>query len=765
MTHDNETSVNRGPVSGAPAGDGGPAPRPEGEASLEAMVMLFDEACAVAGVSFDRSAWRRCVVESITPADADWSSLPAEAIASRFADLALHASYHCPLRVDTLSLTPEQAVQLVRPGAPLAVVHRDADNRLAWLMISDHRGSRLKVHGGAAEEGQWLTLGELCATSELSPTSPASWMAFQPMFACSVHSDHEGGDEHRHPAPLARLLNLLKPDRSDISVILIYAAAIGLLALSTPIAVEALVNTVAFGQLLQPIVVLAGMLAVFLGFAAAMRALQTYTAEIVQRRIFVRIAGELAHRLPRVRGDFWRSHYGPELINRFFEVVTVQKVTAQLLLDGTALLLQTLVGMAVIAFYHPVFLGFDLFLLLVIAAILFVLGRGAVSTAIDESRQKYATAAWLEEVARSPFALSAHEAVRHSVDRTDRRVTEYLGARAAHFRILMRQVVAALVLQVVASTVLLGLGGWLVVRGELSLGQLVAAELIVTVILGSFAKIGKHLEGYYDLMAAVEKLGHLLDMPLEEPGEVALPATNEGVAVSLHGVCTSAPTGMRRLENVSFELKAGALVALTGGSSQLRAAALAAIAARQDVAAGRIEIGGLDLRRINRQSLRENVALVKHIEIFTETIADNVHLGRTAVCEQDIADALRCVGLLPELLDLPDGIDTMLVHDGGFSRDQRLRLMLARAIAGKPRLLLIDGTLDAMPDEILPGLVARIRDALPTATIVVATGRRDVAGECESRVCITDPLEPESGASGESAPPKRRDRLHAPTLR
>jgi ABC-type bacteriocin/lantibiotic exporter with double-glycine peptidase domain len=702
----------------------------------------------------DRPEWRRSFVEFFKVAGTESTDLQDAATATRIADAAQHATAHCPLRVDVLTLTPDHAARLVRPGAPVALLRRDAQNQLSWALITDHKGRRIKVHAHGSDDVRWMTLRQFCTAFHLLPESAENWLALQPMFALGAPLDQGHDDAHGHVTPLMRFLRLLRPDHSDISVILVYALAIGLLALSTPIAVEALVNTVAFGQLLQPVVVLAIMLAVFLGFAAVMRALQTYTAEIIQRRIFVRLAGELAHRLPQVRGAFWQSHYGPELINRFFEVVTVQKVTAQLLLDGTALLLQTLVGMAVIAFYHPVFLGFNLFLATLIAAIVFVLGRGAVATAIDESRQKYATAAWLEEIARSPFALSAHEAMRFAVDRTDRRVTDYLTARAAHFRILMRQVVAALALQVVASTVLLGLGGWLVVRGELSLGQLVAAELIVTVIVGSFAKIGKHLEGYYDLMAAVEKLGHLLDMPVEMPGEVSLPRTKAGIALEMRAVSTNAPTGMRRLESLSLAVEPGELVALTGGTAQLRTAALATIAGRQDVAAGRIDLAGLDLRRINRQSLRDRVALVKHIEIFTGTISDNVHLGRATVCEQDISDALRAVGLMADVLDLQQGANTVLVHDGGLSRDQRLRLMLARAIAGRPSLLLIDGALDAMPDEVLPGLIANIRQVLPAATILVATGRRDVAEECERQLCIahSDSSSAASASSGEAAP-------------
>jgi ABC-type bacteriocin/lantibiotic exporter with double-glycine peptidase domain len=86
-----------------------------------------------------------------------------------------------------------------------------------------------------------------------------------------------------------------------------------------------------------------------------------------------------------------------------------------------------------------------------------------------------------------------------ALERADHLIFDYLTARASHFRILMRQIVFALGMQAVASTVLLGLGGWLVISAQLTLGQLVAAELIVAVIVGSFAKLGKHMESFYDV--------------------------------------------------------------------------------------------------------------------------------------------------------------------------------------------------------------------------------------------------------------------------
>ena len=295
----------------------------------------------------------------------------------------------------------------------------------------------------------------------------------------------------------------------------VFALLVGVLALAMPVAVEALVNTVAFGRYLQPVVVLAILLFTFLAFAAAMRALITFIVEILQRRLFVRVVEDLAYRLPRVQQQSFDHVHGPELVNRFFDVVTVQKTIAALLLDGIAIVLQTVIGMAVLAFYHPFLIGFDVVLLLLIAFIIFVLGRGAVRTAVQESKAKYAVGAWLEELARHHTAFKLHAGTQFALDRADQLAVNWLEYRRDHFRIVMRQILFALGLQALAATALLGLGGWLVILGELTLGQLVAAELIVMMIVGSFAKLGKYIESFYDLLASVDKLGYLFDLPTE----------------------------------------------------------------------------------------------------------------------------------------------------------------------------------------------------------------------------------------------------------
>jgi ABC-type bacteriocin/lantibiotic exporter with double-glycine peptidase domain len=664
------------------------------------------------------------------------------------------------LHIDLLEVSMREALALVRPTAPLALIRRAPSGAFDWLLIADHHGKKVKVYSAAAHQAaQWISLKQLQRTIGEAERAHYAWLALQPLLPCEqLHEVHGLG-----ASPHWRYLQLLAPERSDIFVIVIFAVVVGLLALSTPIAVEALVNTVAFGQFIQPVIVLAVMLFVFLAFAAAMRAVQTYVAEIIQRRIFVRISSDLAQRLPRVRRDFWNQHYGPELINRFFEVVTVQKITTQLLLDGLALLLQTLVGMSVIAFYHPVLLGFDVFLLLLIVGIVFVMGRSAVGTSIEESRQKYATAAWLEELARHPTVFRSHSGVNFAVDQANQCVTSYLQARQSHFRVLMRQIVAMLALQVLASTVLLGLGGWLVITGELTLGQLVAAELIVTVIVGSFAKIGKYLEGYYDVMASVDKLGHLFDMPMQSHDGVELPRANSGMAVTVEEFAIDETADALAPQRQStFVVSAGERIAVEGGAGRARSHLLDVISGVVPAPYGHVEFDGYDLRRVAPESVYSQAAFVRQPEIFAATIAENIHVGRTGVNEGDIRRALKATGLLEEFLDLPEGLSTPLGSEGHvLSHDQRVRLMFARAIAGSPRLLLVDGAFDLLPDGLVEEVVRGAVEALPCCTFIVSTGRGDVARLFERRVQLApsglrrnDPV----ASHGSEKPTRRRRR-------
>ncbi len=539
--------------------------------------------------------------------------------------------------------------------------------------------------------------------------------------------------EHAHPSPFSRLIQLLRPDARDIGIVVIYAAVVGVIALATPIAVEQLVTTVAFGALLQPIVVLAFILFTFLSFGAAITTLQTYVVEMLQRRIAVRVVSEAAHRLAWLRVPSLDHRYGPELVNRVFEVVTVQKAVAYLLLDGVGMTLQTLVGMVVLAFYHPALLGFNLFLVVALVTVLFLLGRNAVTTATLESRSKYAFVWWLEELARHPLTFKLRGSGDHALEMINHLMDQYISARAAHFRVLMRQIVFSLGIQVIASTALLGLGGWLVIEGELTLGQLIAAELIVATIMGAFSKLGKHLDSFYDLLAACEKLGYLFDLPVERDHGAQEPPISgpRGVSILVRGVVVDRGDGAI-IGPLQRTIKSGERLALTGAPGSGRSTLLEVLFCVRPPDTGFVEMDGADVRELCPQTVRDQLALVGPIEIFAGTIAQNVILDRPNHGIAELSRALAAVDLLDEIQALPRGFQTKSTTDGApLSDSQCRRLMLARAVLDEPKLLLIDNLLDTLPDEYLETAADYLFAPERPWTLVLATGRKELIERCD----------------------------------
>ncbi len=648
------------------------------------------------------------------------------------------------LRVQSLECTLPDALAFVRQGMPVATAIEQPDGSLRWMLVSQVRGWRVRLSDiASAVPDTWVSVRALRRRLNVAGSADRRlWLVGQPALACEGVSapPHGQGDPHS-VSPLVRLGGLIWPERKDLWVIVVFSIIDGTLLLATPIAVEALVNTVAFGRYLQPIVVLAILLFTFLLFAAALRALLSYVVEILQRRLFVRLVADLAYRLPRVRGAAFDGAYAPELVNRFFEIVTVQKIANSLLLDAVSIVLQTLVGMAVLAFYHPFLLGFDLALLLLIAFITFGLGRGAVQTAVKESKAKYAVGAWLEELVRHPTAFKMHSGNQFALDRSDWLAVAWLEARKKHYRIVLRQLLFALGLQALAATALLGLGGWLVIQGQLTLGQLVAAELIVTVIVGSFAKMGKHLENFYDLLASIDKLGHLFDLPTERHDKLFHLQTGTPATVAVRQVSYRyggheghAPEA---LHDVSLEIRPGASVALTGPSGSGKSTLIDLLSGLRHPASGHLELDGIDLRELRPDSLREHLAVARGVEIFQGTIDENVHLNRPNTSPQDVRDALAAVGLLDPILKLPDGLNTVLqTNDAPLSNGQALRLMLARAIAARPRLLLIDGTLDALPDDTARALLSALVGPEKPWSVLIASGRQMVIDHCDRVVSL-----------------------------
>ena len=559
---------------------------------------------------------------------------------------------------------------------------------------------------------------------------------------------HAHDAHHEHLRPQTRLWRMLAQEKSDLIALIAYTIVTGILALIVPLAAQALVNIIAAGIFLQPLIVLTLSVLGFLLFAGILRLLQFSLVETLQQRIFARTALTLAERIPRIRTNALAGEYAPELVNRFFDTLTVQKSLSKLLLDGMGALLQTFVGLVLLAFYSPALLGLDLIIILFLPLVFLGLGIGGLRTSIEESVQKYRTAEWLEELARCQTAFKMNGGEQDWLfDHADGIVTRYILARRAHFRVLWRQAFANYTFQAIISAATLGIGGWLVVNRQLTLGQLVAAEIIVISVLTALDKLVKQTEQVYDLLTGLDKVGHITDMPLERIGGDVLPAKSEGATVHCRGVHFAYGSGRSILSALNLELPAGARIGLVGASGAGKSTLISLLCGLEEPTHGAVEIDGISTRDSDLGSLRRAIGLVgDNDEIFDGTIEENVIAGRNFVSHEDARRALETAQLMPDLLELPEGVKTPMVAGGkNFSRGQRQRILFARAIAGNPRLLIMDEGFVAIDEKTRLMILDAVYAPERNWTILAVTHIDEVVVRSDKIVVLSEGKIVESG--------------------
>ncbi len=526
---------------------------------------------------------------------------------------------------------------------------------------------------------------------------------------------------HDHPTPGVRLWRMLYLDRRDLVTISLYTIFAGLLTLAVPLASQALVSSIAQGQSNQQLVVLSGAVLFFLLFSGVLQLLELQLVERLQQRIFVRVTMNLGERIPRIRQDALVGEYAPELVNRFFDVLTIQKAFAKLTLDGFEAFLKVSVGLVLLAFYSPILLGFDAILIVFGAFVVGVLGLGGLKSSIQESKEKYNVAAWLEELARCHTTFKMSNSLDFLLNRTDDLAVRYVLARRSHFRVLFRQAIGNYFFYAVASAGILAVGGWLIINRQLTIGQLVAAEIVVVTVLAGFDKLVKQLEHVYDLLTGIDKVGHVEDLPLErELGTVMPPSENGGARVECRGLRFSYQPGVEILSGVDFKLKPGERVSLVGGSGTGKTTLAMLICGMLDPGHGTVEVNGADVRDVNLGDLRQVVGFVgDREEIFEGTIEENLTVGADDVSREAIRWALEATGLTEEVAAFPEGMQTQLVSGGrNLSRGQVQRLLIARVLARRPHLLILDEAFTGIDERTKLKILDAIYDENLSWTII-----------------------------------------------
>ena len=536
--------------------------------------------------------------------------------------------------------------------------------------------------------------------------------------------------------PFKRFLRLLEQDRREIGYIYLYAVMIGVISLAGPLGVQAIINLIAGGEFNVSLVVLAIVVTAAGGFVGVLKVMQTVVAETLQRRLFARAALEFAYRLPRIRIDALRDSYPPELVNRFFDTVSVQKGLPKILLDFSAAVMQILFGIILVTFYNTFFGVLGIVFVLAVGLLLWSVSRRSLETSLMESKYKYRVAGWIEDIARANNTFKLAGGARLGLRRTDELVTGYLRHRGSHFRYLLWHYGGFIAIQALATVAFLLLGGYLVIENQINIGQFVAAELVILTLVSSSEKVVYTFETVYDVLTGVEKIATVTDLPLEDGGRMDFAAVDTGRGIQVEATNLTFDyerSGDRALDGIDLEIAANEMYCVAGYNRAGRTTLMQLLAGLRLDFEGQLLYNETPIKNFALDTLRQVIGdYTTHEEIIHANIVDNICLGHADVTFHDIQWAVEQAGLKEWVAEQPGGYESVLVAEGlDIPRSVRVRLLIARALVRRPRLLVVGGLLEELDPALRDYIVDNLTSENRTWTLVIASNDPRVARRCD----------------------------------
>jgi ABC-type bacteriocin/lantibiotic exporter with double-glycine peptidase domain len=538
--------------------------------------------------------------------------------------------------------------------------------------------------------------------------------------------------------PWQRFLGILRLEKKDLLQVIYYAVFSGLISLTLPLGIQAIINLIQGAQVSTSWIVLVILVTIGVVFVGILQLMQMRIIETVQQRIFMRASFEFTYRFPKIKMNELRNYYPPELANRFFDVLTVQKGLAKLLIDVPAAVLQIVFALILLSFYHPFFIAFG-FLLLVLIYIVFkfTIQKG-MDTSLAESKKKYMVAHWIQEVARAITSFKISGRTSLALEKNDKLVDGYLEARESHFRILIIQFIQMIGFKVVVTAGLLIIGGLLVLSQEMNIGQFVAAEIIILLVIASVEKLILGLESFYDVLTSLEKMGQVVDKKLEPQDGIKVD-TAESLKIELERVTYEVPDrALPILNNLSITIKPSSRVLVKGPSGSGKSSLLRMISGIIQPTKGRIFVNDEALQNLHLNNYRSCLGLSLAEETpFEGSIKDNLTLTNTNITDEEINRAIEIVGLRSYLKETERGLDTIIYPEGKqMSFTVAKKIILARAILKKPKVLVLEEPLEHFEATEARRIIKALTETENPWALIVASFNKDWTSECTDVITL-----------------------------
>lgn len=503
-------------------------------------------------------------------------------------------------------------------------------------------------------------------------------------------------------SPIRRFWLLLKPDKLEIRNLYLYAIIIGLLNLVLPLGIQSIINLIQGGAVSTSWLMLILLVALAITLSGIMQINQLRITENLQQKIFTRAAFEFTYRIPRIRLEQLYRKYAPELMNRFFDVVSIQKGITKILIDFSAASFSVLFGLILLSLYHPFFIVFSLLLVIIIIAIFWMTMRRGLNTSLEESKHKYNLAHWLEEMARSNTTFKLAGNSNLSMDKTNEHSEKYIEAREKHFSVLRLQYILMVVFKVLVAVGLLLIGGLLVIEQQMNIGQFVAAEIVILLIVNSVEKVIINFETIYDVLTSLEKLGQVVDLELEHDGGMDFQESLNGLEVKINHLSYKYPSENKyALQDINLTISPHERINIQGKNDSGKSTLLYMLAGLVAPTSGAILIDSVPAKNYEYNQLRSQIgAYLRDENLFEGTLLENITLGREKATFDNVKWAIKSLHLENLLENLPDGYNTKILPMGRqFSKSTMAKILIARAIVNKPKVLLFENSFSVFSTE------------------------------------------------------------------
>jgi ABC-type bacteriocin/lantibiotic exporter with double-glycine peptidase domain len=527
-------------------------------------------------------------------------------------------------------------------------------------------------------------------------------------------------------SPLGRFWLLLKPDKLEIRNLYLYSIIIGLLNLVLPIGIQSIINLIQGGAVNTSWLVLIVLVAGAISVSGIMQINQLRITENLQQKIFTRAAFEFTYRVPKIRLEELFKQYAPELMNRFFDIISIQKGITKILLDFSSSSIQVLFGLILLSLYHPFFIVFSLLLIILIVSIFWFTMKSGMSTSLIESKHKYIIAHWLEEVARSNISFKLSGKSELTLNRTNDHALDYNESRESHFSILRFQYGMMVVFKVLVAVGLLLIGGLLVIDQQMNIGQFVAAEIVILLIVNSVEKAILSFETIYDVLTSLEKVGQVTDLPLEKDGGIKLEESIEGVKLGINNISYNYPQEQKlALKNLTLSIKSSERVFFTGKSDSGKSTLLYLVCGLLSPNSGSITIEDIPINNFDFEQLRSHIGgCLRDENLFEGTLLENITLGRSKATLEYVKWAINAVGLSSLVTQLPEGYEARVLPLGKqFSKSTVAKILIARAIVDKPRLLLLENSFSVFSTDDRTKILKFLLDREHKWTVLISSSQ------------------------------------------